>query len=246
MDDLKNPTPVQVQLIFEMFADVLMGVRKDTVEPILRAAVQDNLDYPEMQTDAHTVMSFYYSLRQLMAECGVEDFSYSDLNKPEYERLKRILSYLINFTRFREGKTDIIDEVYQKSENDKEKIEQYYYENTELHNRIQTLRALRVKEEPLIKQAKDLRCELVADLEKLRKKQEALIIDLDNLKQARAVMSKSLVSLRKFLAYPDLHFSKLDSNVCGRRTANTSRSKRSKRVIKSGPILSTHRKSFNR
>lgn len=194
MEDLKKPAPVKVQLVFEMFADVLMGVRRATVEPILRAAAQDTLEYPEMQTDAHTLMAFYCSLRQLMLECGIDDFNYNDLAKPDSGRLTRILSYLINFTRFREGRAGIIDENFQKSENAKEKIEQLCYENEELSSRIQALRALRIKEEPLIKKAKELRKELVADLEALRKKQHALTTDLDNLKQARASMTKNLVT----------------------------------------------------
>jgi hypothetical protein len=41
---------------------------------------------------------------QLMQTIGIHDFSMTDVQKPEPLRLKRILSALINFARFREAR----------------------------------------------------------------------------------------------------------------------------------------------
>ncbi|RPA90244.1 hypothetical protein L873DRAFT_1718684 [Choiromyces venosus 120613-1] len=192
MEDLKKPSPQKIQLVFEMFADLLMGVRKETIEPVLNAAAQQVLEFPETQTDAHTLMAFYVSLGQLMLECGIEDFTFNDLAKPDSQRLTRILSYVINFTRFREERANIIDEHFGKAQKAKEKIEQLYFENEDLNNRLQELKMQRLKEEPMIKKAKEVRSALVADLETLRKRQEALSNDLDRLKQLKVSHAQTL------------------------------------------------------
>ena len=195
MEDLKKPSPQKIQLVFEMFADLLMGVRKETVGPVLNAAAQQVLEFPETQTDSHTLMAFYVSLSQLMLECGIEDFTFTDLAKPDSMRLTRILSYVINFTRFREERANIIDEHFGKAQKAKEKIEQLYFENEDLNNRLQELKMQRLKEEPMIKKAKEVLSALVADLETLRKKQETLTNDFDKLKQSKASHRQTLVCL---------------------------------------------------
>ncbi|PWW79994.1 hypothetical protein C7212DRAFT_355950 [Tuber magnatum] len=192
MEDLKKPSPQKIQLVFEMFADLLMGVRKETIEPVLNAAAQQVLEFPETQTDSHTLMAFYVSLSQLMLECGIEDLTFNDLTKPDSMRLTRILSYVINFTRFREERANVIDEHFGKGQKAKEKIEQLYFENEDLNNRLQGLKVQRLKEEPMIKKAKEVRSALVADLETLRKKQEALSNDLDRLKQLKVSHAQTL------------------------------------------------------
>ncbi|CAZ86109.1 unnamed protein product [Tuber melanosporum] len=185
MEDLKKPSPQKIQLVFEMFADLLMGVRKETVEPVLNAAAQQVLEFPDTQTDSHTLMAFYVSLSQLMLECGIEDFTFNDLAKPDSTRLTRILSYVINFTRFREERAGVIDEHFGKAQKAKEKIEQLYFENEDLNNRLQELKMQRLKEEPMINKAKKVLSALVADLETVRKRQGALTNDLDRLKQLK-------------------------------------------------------------
>lgn len=195
MEDLKKPSPQKIQLVFEMFADLLMGVRKETVEPVLNAAARQVLEFPETQTDSHTLMAFYVSLSQLMLECSIEDFTFTDLVKPDSMRLTRILSYVINFTRFREERANIIDEHFGKAQKAKEKIEQLFFENEDLNNRLQALKMQRLKEEPMIKKAKEERNALVADLETLKKRQEVLTNDLDRLRQSKESYTKTLVCL---------------------------------------------------
>ncbi|PUU77494.1 Nuf2 family-domain-containing protein [Tuber borchii] len=192
MEDLKKPSPQKIQLVFEMFADLLMGVRKETVEPVLNAAAQQVLEFPETQTDSHTLMAFYVSLSQLMLECGIEDFTFNDLAKPDSMRLTRILSYVINFTRFREERANIIDEHFGKAQKAKEKIEQLYFENEDLNNRLQELKMQRLKEEPMIEKAKEVRIALVADLETLKKRQDALVNDWGRLQQSKASHKQTL------------------------------------------------------
>lgn len=198
LDDLKKPSPQKIQHVFEMFADLLMGIRKDTVEPIIRSA-SEQLEYPETQQDARTLMAFYVSLRTLMFECGIDDFTINDLAKPDAQRLTRILSYIINFTRFREERAGVIDEHFQKAEKAKEKIEQLYFENEELASRVQALRQQRAKEEPMIRRAKEVQKVLSEELYGFSKREKALTFDWNKLKQEKESYVKTLEERQFFI-----------------------------------------------
>lgn len=198
LDDLRKPSPPKIQLVFEMFADLLMGVRKDTVEPILRAATEQ-LEFPETQSDAHTLMAFYVSLRTLMFECGIDDFTINDLAKPDATRLTRILSYVINFTRFREERAGVIAEHFQKTELVKEKIEQLYFENDKLAQRVQALKQQRATEEPMIRKAKEAQDLVSAELRAFSKRDKTLTGERNKLKQEKETHIKTLEDRQFFI-----------------------------------------------
>ncbi|OAA57054.1 kinetochore protein nuf2 [Niveomyces insectorum RCEF 264] len=125
--DLQKPNPLLVQKIFEWFAEELLNVTRATVEPAMRAAAEEVCseyygpttagDDPQhgagdalFPPDTRCLLGFCASLRVLLSECCVRDFSFADLYRPTYDRLVMILSYLINFVRFREGQGHIVDE----------------------------------------------------------------------------------------------------------------------------------------
>lgn len=135
---LQKPNAGQIQHIFEWFAELLLNATRETVEPAMRAAAEDVCgEFADVvPTDTRNLMGFYISLRRLMFECGIADFTFNDLNKPTYDRLVKIFSYLINFVRFRESQTNVIDEYYNKSESTKSRIQTLYAENQENEARL--------------------------------------------------------------------------------------------------------------
>lgn len=108
----------------------------------MRAAAEDVCgEYMDIiPAETRNLMGFYVSLRKLLLECGITDFCFYDLQKPTYERLSKIFSYIINFVRFRESQTRVIDEHYNRSETIKVKIEQLYMENQEMEQRFEEMK----------------------------------------------------------------------------------------------------------
>ena len=51
----------------------------------------------------------------LMTQVGIDDFSIRDLIKPEVLRVKKILSAIINFARFREEQLSVFDKYTERS-----------------------------------------------------------------------------------------------------------------------------------
>ncbi|KKZ62707.1 kinetochore protein nuf2 [[Emmonsia] crescens] len=186
--DLVKPNPQQIQLVFESFAELLMNATRETVEPAMRAAAEDICpDHVDLiPPDTRNLMGFFMSLRKLMVECGVNDFAFTDLTKPTHDRLVKIFSYLINFVRFRETQTAVIDKHFSKSETTKARIEALYAENQEMQQRLADMsRQQKAMEGPVNEKIKR-NDELKVRLLELRRSQERVAESLERVKAEKA------------------------------------------------------------
>ncbi|KAF6815344.1 kinetochore protein NUF2 [Colletotrichum sojae] len=192
--DLQKPNPLQVQMIFEWFAELLLNATRETVEPAMRAAAEDICgEYSDVvPPDTRNLMGFYVSLRRLLAECGINDFSFNDLYKPSHDRLVKIFSYLINFVRFRESQTSVIDEHFNKAETTKARIESLYSENQDMESRLVEMKRNRKAMEAQVRE-KTLRNEdLKQRLLELRRNQERVAARLEDAKAKKTELTTAL------------------------------------------------------
>jgi kinetochore protein Nuf2 len=67
-------------------------------------AATDELEFPALHDDSIPARAFQEALAKLLLAAGVKDFSLRDLYKPEAATLRRNLSAIINFAKFREEK----------------------------------------------------------------------------------------------------------------------------------------------
>ena len=191
-EDLRRPTPPKVQYLFERFVGELMGVHKESVEPIIRAAT-DGREHADEQHESAMLMAFFSSLTQLMAQCGVPSFSFADVLRPEPERLKVILSHVINFLRFRATRVPRTDALLQRSEDTREAIDRLAYENDGLAARIGALRDGRARDAGAVEAARAGNRKLTDDLRAFKKKQTALTLELDKMKDEKKALTRSLL-----------------------------------------------------
>lgn len=192
--DLQKPNPLYVQQIFEWFAELLLNATRETVEPAMRAAAEDVCaEYSDViPPDTRNLMGFYVSLRRLLFECGITDFSFNDLYKPTYERLVKIFSYLINFVRFRESQTSVIDQHYNKAESTKTRIETLYSENQENEGRLEDMRHNRKVMEAQVREKTMRNEELKKRLLELRRNQEKVASRLEDAKDKKNELTSLL------------------------------------------------------
>ncbi|OAA69604.1 kinetochore protein nuf2 [Cordyceps fumosorosea ARSEF 2679] len=189
--DLQKPNPAHVQQIFEWFAELLLNATRETVDPAMRAAAQDICgEYADViHPDTRNLMGFYVSLRRLLLECGIADFSFNDLYKPTYERLVKIFSYLINFVRFRESQTTVVDEHYNKSEGIKNRIDSLYAANRDNEARLEDMQNNRKAMEAQVAEKTARNEELKQRLLELRRNQERVAARLDEAKQRKTELT---------------------------------------------------------
>jgi kinetochore protein Nuf2 len=193
--DLQKPNPIQVQMIFEWFGELLMNKTRQTVDPAMRAAAEDICgDFGDslMPPDTRNLLGFFVSLRRLMLDCGVNDFNFMDLYKPTHDRLVKIFSYVINFVRFRESQTSVIDEHCNRAESTKARIEQLYAENQNMEARLDEMHANRRQMEVLVGEKTRRNEDLKKRLLELRRTQEKVAARLEEAKTKKGELAAEL------------------------------------------------------
>lgn len=208
--ELNKPTTMVVQRIFEGFADIFMGIPKDTFASVQPSfGIMEMLEYPDLHMDSISLISFYRTILRLMIEVGVEDFSLRDLIRPEGTRLRLILSAVINFAKFREEQLAVFEEFSRKSDEIVEerarlgqkkadlvkKIEMIKYKNIcGISQRINSVSAQRAEQEEPTARVREEINGLIQELRDFKKEQTGLSNDLDHLKARRTELSEKLVS----------------------------------------------------
>jgi kinetochore protein Nuf2 len=115
----------------------------------------------------------------------VNDFTFTDLTKPTHDRLVKIFSYLINFVRFRESQTPIIDEHFNKTEKTKARIDELFAENQEMEQRLAEMRQNQQANEVQVREKVARNDELKARLIELGREQSRVAETLDRVKSER-------------------------------------------------------------
>jgi len=199
--DLQKPNAQHIQMVFEHLGELLMNTTRDSIDPAMRAAAEDVCgDYSEIvPMDTRLLMGFFVSLRRLLVECGVHDFSFNDLVRPTHDRLVKIFSYTINFVRFRESQTTTIDENFNKAETTKARIETLYVENQDMEERLEDMKRNRKAMEAAVKEKVKRNDELKARLLDLRRGQERVAEQLERSKaektRSQAIMEEKTEKL---------------------------------------------------
>jgi kinetochore protein Nuf2 len=189
-----------------------MGVTKDSVEPIIRAASQDQ-EFSDAHIDSAMLMAFYSSLSTLMLECGVRDFSLNDIFKPDSDRLRVILSNVINFLRYRACKLEQTDALIARGEQTRDAIERLTEENELLAARVAEKRAQQKREEPQTEQATRENQQLTEQLRNFKKTQTRVTNDVDKLKEEKKALVRSLNDQQFLLASVQRECSKLQPYI---------------------------------
>ncbi|KAF2857731.1 Nuf2 like protein [Piedraia hortae CBS 480.64] len=186
VDDLRKPNPQQVQKLFEWFLVILTGTTREVVAPAMHeAAIEhcgEDMADRVFPPEARELAGFFVTLRTVLSECGVKDFSTSDVYRPTHGRLVKTFSYLINFIRFREGLTDILDAQYAASGKTKADIEWLSQENQYNEETLRELQENRKNVEKTLKEKEQRSMELKTRLLELKKVQEGVSEKLEQIK----------------------------------------------------------------
>ncbi|GES92622.1 kinetochore protein Nuf2 [Rhizophagus clarus] len=165
--------------IFEQFDVLALQSMQEILQEIY------SLDYQDIYTVQMNAMSFYIKMRKFMQVVGISDFNYGDIIRPEPQRLRMILSGIINYMKFREDQIKILvkmDEDVESLEAKNEELENSYHN---LNARLNALKLQRKEQEPEVKRYKQDNENLMSKMRELKKKQTGLLSEIDNLKASR-------------------------------------------------------------
>lgn len=213
LDDLAKPSPAVVQRIYESFTDIFMGANKGHGGQQSSVKATEGLEHPDLQIDSISLVAFYRLVLRLMLEVGIEDFSLRDLIKPEYPRLRIILSAIINFAKFREEQLAVFEELSQRSEDALEQRAKLGKRQEELLARIASIKSKRKEQEPAVNSIRGEMAEMLQMLRDLKRDQTALSSSLDSLKSLKQESTEKLAQIQFLLGNIKQECNKLKSRV---------------------------------
>lgn len=155
---LTKPTSTYIRSLFEQVLDSFMGVNNDTINKMIAQAQKGAVDSSrvdqassqqppdpngaadgaaedDISSALHLVM-FYRVACQFLIDCGIYDFSVMDMMRPEPFRMKRILSAIINYAKFRSDLSVEPERLLAVCENHFDTLRKAEHENIQLTNKI--------------------------------------------------------------------------------------------------------------
>ena len=195
IEQIQKPTYEIVQHIYENLVVSLCGVTREDLQQPVFAAI-DAIDYAELHDESIPAMAFFVQTAKLLRSSGVKDFSMKDLHKPDPARLKKNLSAVINFAKFREEKLVAYTELQEKHEELIDRRDQLQKEQEELQKELDRMIHERDSELPEVASV-DADIDMVyAENQSLNKQQASLSNQVKSLKQEVTTMTEDASQLK--------------------------------------------------
>ncbi|KAF0689597.1 Aste57867_18969 [Aphanomyces stellatus] len=172
-EEIKNCEPAAVRRFFETFVEVNLNVTKeDLSQPALSGL--SALQHPNLHEESIPELAFFRSAKKMMEACGVNDFSWRDIQKPDLKRLRRQLSAMINFSKFKQERQAHFDDFQKKTDDLLKARQQADDENAALRRKLEELQAKRAAEAPALQVVIDECITLEAETNALNAQQSTL------------------------------------------------------------------------
>ena len=220
-----KPTADFVTNLFEQFLDTFMGIPLGTIRkkaskmswinPLesdqangkSQQSTEDHNDTPDNDKTKDTflalqLLTLHRYLAIFFSTCGINDFVLTDIARPDGYRIRRILSAVINFIRFREDQSPKFDHLANECEATADKVSEVQAENTATMQKINAIKEkLEIDSESDESNRKNLQYinsynrKLENKLRELKVMQESLTKEHDDYKQEKALLAKKLYDI---------------------------------------------------
>ncbi|RKP13216.1 Nuf2 family-domain-containing protein [Piptocephalis cylindrospora] len=195
-EDMAHPSAQRMMTVYEVILDQVVGLPRQSCTNVPLDEM-DFLPYPDIHQESAGHAAFLRELVRLMAVVGINDFSMRELRKPEAPGVRRILSAVINFIRFREGSMSALDQKMRQSEELLEERMRLIHEHEQMKERLEALRVQRSQEQPEIEERERENEELQGQLRALLAEQGRLTAETDGLKERKAQLIERIQSLQE-------------------------------------------------
>jgi len=148
----------------------------------LRAPSQA-LNFPELHEDSIPELAYMRAADKMMKICGIMDFGLRDVTNPNNKRLRRQLSGIINFAKFREERLQMYGELNLNREELGEKLKQMQEDNNELNRELDQLKQQSEGEMEIILAVEEECKEIEIKIGALNKQQAAIRHESGELKK---------------------------------------------------------------
>ncbi|KAG0360846.1 Nuf2 family-domain-containing protein [Gamsiella multidivaricata] len=188
-EELARPTQQKMMQIYETFLDIVTGRKRDDM-------TLDNLQsmnvspHPEYIYDGVRFYIFLNQLTSMMRDVGITDFTSRDLTRPEAERVRRILSAVINFAKFKEDRQGVFYQELRTSDSILEIIAERDREHEILKAELEALRLKKIAQEPQVEELKASNQKLAEEMQVYKKREVQMTRQKDEVTKDRLALNE--------------------------------------------------------
>ena len=211
-DLVSKPNSQYIRMLIEQILDSFMGLSVESIDiiarslgkngtPINRGQEHRDQEHRDQEVDGEEALNMgeddeddtlnttrliilHRGAQKFFQVCGISDFTLMDIMRPEPQRIRRILSAVVNYARFREENSVECERLVGISEVNIEKLKRKRADNDKLANQIQILRhRIEASEDSergrktTLKQINVYNHKLEHELKKMKKAQESLTLE---------------------------------------------------------------------
>ncbi|CAI5725010.1 unnamed protein product [Peronospora effusa] len=194
-EDIRACDAGAVRTVLEAFIETTMGVTREDMAQIAFPGLS-TLSFPEIHAESIPELVFYRKAQQLLAACGVDDFGLRDVLHPTPKRVRRQLSALINFAKFREERLAAFSDITGHTDEMLEKTKALREENAVLKRELDQLLEEQKAEEPARLQLQMEVTDLQKEINFLNRQQAVMHHEKDEKRDKRKEMEDLVASAR--------------------------------------------------
>ena len=182
--DIKEPEKNKANIKRAMFhlVELCTGVTRESLATPAHAGLSQ-ISYPELHEESIPELAYFRAVDRMMKICGIVDFGLKDITNPSNKRLRRQLSGIINFAKFREERLQMYGELNQNREELGDKLRQIQEDNGELNGQLDQLRRQSEGEMEIVKEVEEQCREIEGKVKTLNKQQAAIRHESGELKK---------------------------------------------------------------
>jgi len=189
-EDLYKPTPIFVQSLFQQIIQIFLCISPNRIRYRQQRALEE--DERDEFEESLNLLSLQTILYKFFVDCGVYDFMVTDLTKPEPHRIKRLLSAVVNFARFREEHVLDHEAIMQENNLKFDKFQTILKENKILNKDIHFLQTKNNKINENLDKLNQHNYKVEQELRNLKKIQESLTTEHLNYKTEKSRLIQAL------------------------------------------------------
>ncbi|CAH0481159.1 unnamed protein product [Peronospora belbahrii] len=194
-EDIRACDPAAVRTVLEAFIENTMGVTREDMAQIAFPGLS-TLSFPEIHAESIPELIFYRKAQMLLAACGVDDFGLRDVLHPTPKRVRRQLSALINFAKFREERLAAFSDVTGQTDELMDQAKGLREESAMLQRELDQLLEEQKAEEPARQQLQMEVTELQKEINVLNRQQAVMHHEKDEKRDKRKEMEDIVASAR--------------------------------------------------
>jgi len=194
-DEIQNPDQNQdkIQRMLESMAEICTGVANEELNQPSYVGLQ-SVPHPELHDESIPKLNHFRACCRMMEICEIPDFTIKDFMSPTAARLRRHLSGLINFAKFREERLILLSDLSSSRETLADQLTQLREKNETLNNRLSLLREQTAEEAGIISGLENECRDIESNISQLNQLQNKLKEETTLLKASNNDLKESIVT----------------------------------------------------